>query len=236
MKTSEMPDMLMSYAWAGSLPAKLLRAYPKPVMWAFSIILVFGVGVSAIAWGLTGDHRHLYLAIPMTTWLTSFALPFIYARSVRHVRIVTPKQRPPDEIDINHWWKKDCAGLDEHEARYENGRRVFWLSKPTPTEDDPDPELKYFSPEESHIQAVSNAEVVDSSEVFGLAGWVASGSSYVFTKARSTREIIHMGLLAGIIIAELIAIFMLTGRFSEDASGVVQVQDQGTVQTRPTER
>lgn len=240
----------MNYSWAGTLPAKLFKAYPKPCTFTFGIILIVAAAASLIAFGLTGNTRHLYLGIPVTTWLSTMAAPILYGRLVRDVRIVTPKPDGPDEIDLNHWWKKDFAGLDENKARYEHGRRVFWLAKPAAHEhagkadgdcQECDPQIEYFTPEKADIHRAANTDgevepIVDSSEVFGLAGWVASGSSYVFTKSRTMRELVQMGVIAAIIVAELIAVFMLTGRFNEDAPAVDSPAEPAAVQANTSGR
>ena len=209
MKVSEMPVGLMSYSWAGSLPVQLYRHNRATMRLAAGVIALVAVLVAGGMYAVTGDASQLILAFPVFTLAITFALPVIYAMSVRDVRILRRTAPGTWDLDMTHWWKQDVARLDEHMARYERGKRVFWLVEPP---GDPEAEIEYFGPEILNPRRTNAA--VDASEVYGLAGFVASGSAYVFRKARSLQDAVKLGILGLVIGGELIALFMLAGNIT----------------------
>lgn len=199
----------MSYSWAGSLPVQLYRYNRATVRLAAGVIALVAVLAAGGMYAVTGDAAQLILAFPIFTLAITFALPLLYAMSVRDVRILRRTAPGTWDLDMTHWWKQDIGRLDEHMARYERGKRVFWLIEPP---DDPDADIQYLGPEILNLRRT--AAVVDSSEVYGLAGFVASGSSYVFRKARSVQDAVKLGILGLVIAGELIALFMLAGNIT----------------------
>lgn len=204
-------DGLMDYSWSGSLAKQIYRHNPAAV-WMIAALSVLVALVPAVGLFLfTGNTQHLALVVVIAPWGLLIGIPVLYQLSVRDIRILRPLGPGLWELDFQHWWKDDIGELDESQARYENGRRVFWvIEKPGESG------YHYFNPESLNLKRRNND--VDSSEVYGLAGYVASGSAYVFRKARSLSDTIKLGVLALVIGGELIMLFMLVGNLTDASS------------------
>ena len=79
----------------------------------------------------------------------------------------------------------------------------------------PDTPVRYLEPESLNPKR-GKPDDVGSAEVYGLAGYVASGSSYIIRKARTLADTVKFGVLGAVIAGELIALFMLTGNIVND--------------------
>lgn len=218
MLVRDMPKGLLNYSWAGSLPRHLYGAQRSGVLLVIALAALLGLLSGGGVFLVTGNPEHFLLAIPFSTWPVLIGLPVLYGMSVRDVRILHQVGEGIWELDFNHWWKSDIAKLDENKATYEKGRRVFWLKIPPGEDTNEAPlQLQYIDPEEVKFTRTQK-ETVDSSAVYGLKGYVASGSAYVIRKSRSLSDAVKLGVIAAVIGGELIMLFMLVGNITNGDS------------------
>lgn len=204
-----MPENLLDYALMGSRPAKLLKSYLWLVLMCLILILAVAFVAAVVVFAITGVRTHLYIALPVTTWLALLALPVLFSVTTRDVRILEAGEDGRYFLNTAKWFKNDRHPFREADALYERGQRVFWLHKT------PEGEVKPLDVYDAKVKSPRQNPATPA-QIVGIGGYTASVRSYA-TKKRYTRaEQIRMGLMIGGIFILLIGMYLLAGRLKDD--------------------
>jgi hypothetical protein len=234
IKEGELPTNLKNHAWAGTLSAKVWGKYKDIVLWYYLVM-----GLIAIALGVTMENIFDRVEMPVGVIIGSIFMmwsgigfPIVYQMFLIRRTFIFEWDTTGNQLKLEEalWFKRDAGKYSLDEALYDrkNGLRYLWWYHDREYKwGDGDKVLgipetvgRYVNCDPYHMVEISQVKLGNnpptSADMAGIPGWQDAVRTYADKKSRGIQEILQYTAFAIIIAVEVLGIFMLGNRVSED--------------------